>query len=130
MRPYSQDLRERIIAALEAKEQTQPEIAERFGVSVSTVEKLWKRWRSTDDCAALPHGGGRRRALQDDAERIRAEVTRQRDATLRELCARVEQAGGAASSSSMMCRELQRLDLPRKKSRSTIANRIRSGSKR
>jgi len=52
-------LRERIIAALEANEQTQPEIAERFGVSVSTVEKLWKRWRSTGLCAALPHAGGR-----------------------------------------------------------------------
>ena len=130
MRPYSQDLRERIIAALEANEQTQPEIAERFGVSVSTVEKLWKRWRSTGLCAALPHAGGRRRVLQDVAERIRAEVMRQRDATLSELCERVEQAGGVASSPSMMCRELHRLDLPRKKSRSTIANGIRSGSKR
>ena len=59
MRAYSQDLRERIIAALEANEQSQPEIAERFGVSVSTVEKLWKRWRSTGQCAALPHAGGR-----------------------------------------------------------------------
>jgi transposase len=56
-------------------------------------------------------------------------VTRQRDATLRELCARVQQAGGVASNPSMMCRELQRLDLPRKKSRSTIANGTRSGSK-
>jgi transposase len=55
MQPYSQDLRERIIAALEANEQTRPEIAERCGVSVSTVEKLWKRWPSTGQCAALPH---------------------------------------------------------------------------
>ena len=130
MQPYSQDLRERIIAALEADEQTQLEVAEQFGVSLSTVEKLWKRWRETGSCAALPHAGGRSRALKGDPERIRVEVTHQRDATLGELCERVEQAGGAASTPSMMCRELQRLELPRKKSRSMTANRTRSGSNR
>ncbi|HEX3558534.1 MAG TPA: hypothetical protein VHU19_04995 [Pyrinomonadaceae bacterium] len=44
MRPYSQDLREKIIRALEAVE-TQEEVADRFSVSLSLVEKLWRRWR-------------------------------------------------------------------------------------
>lgn len=120
MRPYSQDLRQRIVEALEADEETQPEIADRFGVSLSFVEKLWHRWRKTGSCAALPHGGGPKRALADDQALIREEVARQPDASLTELCQRVAQAGGAFASPSMMWREIKRLKLPRKKSRSTI----------
>jgi transposase len=120
MRPYSQDLRQRIVEALEADEQTQPEIANRFRVSLSFIEKLWHRWRETGSCAALPHAGGRKRALADDQASIRAEIARQPDISLTELCQRLAQAGGATASPSMMCREIKRLKLPRKKSRSTI----------
>jgi transposase len=41
MKPYSQDLRDRIIQSLEAATETQRAIAERFCVSGSFVEKLW-----------------------------------------------------------------------------------------
>lgn len=94
MRAYSQDLRQRIVEVLEADEQTQPEIADRFGVSVSFVEKLWHRWRKTGSCAALPHSGGRRRALANDQGRIREEIAREPDVSLTELCQRVAQSGG------------------------------------
>jgi transposase len=115
MKAYSQDLRDRIIAAVKVRTDTREGIARTFQVSRSFVQKLWRRWQGTRSSAALPHGGGQPRALADDEARIRKEVARQRDATLAELCERVEQAGGAASSPSMMCRELQRLNLPRKK---------------
>jgi transposase len=127
MEAYSQDLRERIIGALEAADDAQVAIAETFGVSRSFVEKLWRRWREQDSCAALPHGGGRPRTLADDEAHIRKEVARQPDATLAELCERVERAGGAQSSPSMMCRELQRLQLLRKKSRCTRPSATRRG---
>jgi transposase len=39
MNPYSQDLREKIIQALEAQEERQSYIAGRFAVSLSFVEK-------------------------------------------------------------------------------------------
>jgi transposase len=119
MKAYSQDLRERIILALEADQDSQPEIADNFGVSLSFVEKLWRRWRDTGSCAALRRAGGKKRALQNDQSLIGAEVAKQPDVTLAELCQRVGGAGGAAASPSMMCRELQRLGLPRKKSPST-----------
>ena len=48
--------------------------------------------------------------------------------TLAELCGRVAEAEGVAASPSMMCRELRRLRLPRKKGRSTTASGIRRGS--
>jgi transposase len=125
MKPYSQDLRERLIAALEASQDSQPEVAENFGVSLSFVEKLWRRWRQTGSCAALAKAGGKKRALREDESRIRAEVVKQPDVSLIELCQRVAEAGGAAASPSMMCRELQRLDLPRKKNLSTTPNATR-----
>jgi transposase len=127
MRPYSHDLRERVIAALEAGEESQAAIAETFAVSLSTVEKWWRCWHQTGRCTALPHAGGEPRALRGCAAFIRAEVEKQPDVTLEELCARVTQAEGVTASPSMMCRELQRLRLPLKKSPSTTANGIHHG---
>lgn len=115
MKAYSQDLRERVIAAVEAKRQSLPEIARTFGVSESTVDKWAKRWRETGHVAAQPFAGGRRRALRKCEATLRAEVKQQADVTLAELCERVRQREGVAASPSMMCRELQRLGLPRKK---------------
>jgi hypothetical protein len=53
--------------------------------------------------------------LRACAVAIRAEVRKQPDVTVVELCARVEAATGVTASPSMMSRELQRLNLPRKK---------------
>ena len=122
MQPYSQDLRRRVIAAIQTGKHTQGEIAETFGVHLSTVEKWWRRWRETRTCAVLPHARGPRRALCDCATFLRAEVKRQPDVTLPELCVRVAEAQGVSASPSMMCRELRRLRLPRKKSHFTTAS--------
>ena len=117
MKAYSQDLRERIVWGLEAQEESQAEIAEGFGVSVSFVEKLWRRWRTTGSYAALPQAGGRQRSLQGAEAGLREAVAQEPDITLAELCERVVQAGGSRISLKTMCLELQRLGLPRKKSR-------------
>ena len=122
---YSLDLRERVIAAVKRGDQSQPEVAEQFGVSLSFVEKLVRRERTTGSCATLPWAGGVKRALRNDTAIIEAEVKKQPDITLAELCEHVAQAGGATASPSMMCRELKWLRLPRKKKRSTRVNRRR-----
>jgi len=126
MKPYSQDLRERVIAALKAGE-TQAAVAARFSVHKSTVEKWWYRQRDTGSCAALPHASGPQRTLHAWDDFIRAEVKRHPDATLDELCAGVRENCGVSASPSMMCRELQHLELPLKKSRSTTASARRPG---
>jgi transposase len=126
MKPYSQDLREKIIRALEASE-TQEEVADRFSVSLSFVEKLWRRWRTSGSYAALAHAGGRQRSLREHEAAIRKEVAAQPDVTLAELCERLAGAGAPPVSLATMCAELQRLDLPRKKSRSTTASATRRG---
>ncbi len=125
--PYSQDLRERVIAAVRAKKQTLDQIAQTFGVSPATVDNWAQRWRETGSVAALPWAGGVKRRLRDCEATIRAEVEKQPDATLTELCERVQAAKRVRATPSMMCRELQRLELPRKKSRSTTVSATRRG---
>lgn len=119
--PISQDLRERIVAALEAKA-TYQTVADRFQVSKTTVDKVWQRWRRTGSCAAKAHAGGRTRSLREHDEALRSIVARQADATLEELCEAVEQAVGVRVSTPTMCRELKRLRLPIKKKITTPTN--------
>jgi transposase len=127
MKPYSADLRERIIRELEAQAETQPEIAERVAVSLSFVEKVWRRWRATGSCAALPHAGGRQRSLAGRERVIRAEIARDPDLTLASLCERIAQGGGPQVSAKTLCVELQRLHLPLKKSPSMPVSERRPG---
>lgn len=128
MNPYSQDLRERAIAALESGE-TQAEVSERFEIHKSTLEKWWYRYQATGSCAALRYKPGPERKLKPCEALIRAEVKKQPDVALEELCVRVAKETGIIASESMMCRELQILKLPRKKSPSTTAKERRHASK-
>jgi transposase len=121
MKAYSQDLRERAIAALEAGK-TQAEVAVQFDIHKSTLEKWWYRWRDTGSCAALPANAGPKRKLQAAESIIRTTIKQNPDVSLAELCEQVQEAKGIRASQSMMCRELQILNLPRKKSRSTTAS--------
>jgi transposase len=127
MKPYSQDLRERILAAVKETNLSQAKIAKAFKISPSTLEKWLQRWRDTGNYAALPHGGGHTPVLRDCETFIRTQVKKQPDLTLDELCAQVAEAQGIRASPSMMCRELRLLNLPRKKSHFTIANARRRG---
>ncbi len=116
MKPLSNDLRRRIIEAIQENEESQPEIAERFSVALSTVEKLWHRFRVTGSYEPLPHSGGRKRLLETAEELIRTEVAAQPDITLAELSAQVALRKSQPPVSLMtMSDELRRLDLPRKK---------------
>lgn len=128
MRPYSQDLRDRVLAAVKAGDQTQEVIAAFFGVSVSTVEKWWHQKRTTGRSAPRPQTHGPQRTLHACAPFIRAALRKHPDLTLAELCARVAEVAHVQASPSMMCRELQHLRLPRKKSRFTIVSGTRHAS--
>lgn len=127
MRAYSQDLRERIIGAVQAQEESQAVIARRFAVSRSFVERLWQRWRQTGSCAARPHAGGRQRSLRTAERMIRQAVAQNPDVTLASLCARVARRKGIVASAKTMCLEIQRLRLPRKKSHSRPVSERRLG---
>jgi transposase len=115
MKPYSQDLRERVLAKASAGKETQAVIAATFGISLSTLEKWLRRKRTTRKTTPLPPAHGPKPILENHAALIRSEVKRQPDITLVELCARLSRCIGIEVSPSTMCRALQRLRLPRKK---------------
>ena len=114
MKTYSMDLRERVVAACDARDGTREQIAARFSVSVSWIRDLLRRRRLTGSIAPRPHGGGRAPAFDAGAAaRLREAVRADNDATLEELA----QAAGVACRPSVVHRALQRLGITRKKSR-------------
>jgi transposase len=127
MKAYSTDLRERVVASVESGECNIPEAARRYKVSEPSIERWLARHRKMGSCAPLPHAGGVPRKLATAGATIRAAVKAQPDATLQELCERVEKETRIKSDPSMMYRELVRLKLPRKKSRSMPASETRRG---
>ncbi len=115
MRPYSMDLRQRVVAACDRHDGKREVIAKSFGVSTAWIRRLLQRRRETGSIAALPQNPGRKPALDDrKMERLRRIVNRQPDATLRELKERL----GVKLSDGAMIRALRVLKPTRKKSRS------------
>jgi len=106
------------VASVENGECNIPAAARRYKVSEPTIERWLARKRRTGEVAPLAHAGGPARKLAAAEAEIRAAVKAQPDATLQELCEQIEKETGIQSDKSMMCRELARLKLPRKKSRS------------
>ncbi|UCE58903.1 MAG: transposase [Phycisphaerales bacterium] len=115
MRPYSMDLRKRVVAACDRKDGRRTEIAERFAVSTAWIRRLLQRRRETGSIAPFPQNAVRKPALDSrKMERLRRLVERQPDATLRELKERL----GVTISNGAMIRALRVLKLTLKKNRS------------
>ena len=131
MKAYSLDLRERIVRAHAQHLGSQRALATLFAVSLSFVEKLLRRHRTTGGSAPRPHAGGRAPTCDGAARAlIRQLVQAQPDATLQELCAQLQQQQGLRVSMATMSRLLHRLGLPRKKRRSMRRNGTRPASNR
>jgi transposase len=112
MLPYSHDLRQRVLDAIERHEGSLRQIARRFVVSLSFVVRLLQTHRRTGSIDPKPHCGGHPPALgPEDLERLRELVRQQPDATLEELRQRL----GVACSTMAICRALDKLGLPLKK---------------
>jgi transposase len=79
---YSQDLRERVIEAVEMGA-SRHEAADRFEVSVSSAVKWLQRWRESKSAAPKPRGGSVS-PLEAHAEDILTMMTAQPDLTLME----------------------------------------------
>lgn len=116
MQAYSDDLRQRVAATCASGQFTIEQVASRFVVSVSFVNKLLRRQRTSGSVAALPHRGGPASRLQEaDRQRLAACVAAQPDATLAELRQQLVAAGSPAVGQTVLCQTLQGLGLRRKK---------------
>ena len=116
MKPYSRDLREKIIQAYRNGEGSFGDLAKRFSVSLNFVWLLWQRYLATGSVEPKPHRGGRMSVItQDRLEDLRQLVAQQNDATLQELRDRFQIKTGISVSRGTIARALKNLKLSRKK---------------
>src|SRR5947208_1650045 len=112
MQPLSNDLRKRILEAVDNNEGSRRKLAVRFKVNTATITKLLRLRRETGSIEPRPHAGGVTPTLDDDAlRRLRTLVEETPDATLESLRQRM----GISGSRMIICRALQKLGLPIKR---------------
>ena len=112
MRAYSNDLRERIVAAVDRGDYPLRQLAHLFSVSLSFLVRLLQRKRRTGSVDPEPHAGGPTPKLDAAAHaRLLALVRDQPDATLAELRDRL----GVSCSLMTIARALKRCRITRKK---------------
>src|SRR6516162_4135055 len=80
-RPYSQDLRDRVIGSV-ASGRTCRATAALFGVSVASVVKWSQRWRASGSAAAKPMGGWEQLLLTSDWDWMLAQIAEKPDRTM------------------------------------------------
>lgn len=130
MAAYSDDLRSRVIEAVEEERLTFREAAERFKVGKSWVFKIIHRFRETGDAGAYLPIGEHAPALDDAArEQLRNWLREQPDLTQQELADRFA-AQGISVDRSTVGRTLREMGWTRKKSPSSPASSSGKTSRR
>jgi transposase len=133
MKPYSKDLRLKVLAAVD-RGMPRKEVARVFGVSEPTIRRYVRLRRQTGDVEPKPVPGPPARKREALEERLPAQVRLNPDLTLQEHCELFEEESGMVISTATMSRALKRLGLPLKKSHSRLpsatSSRGRFGEKR
>jgi putative transposase len=100
-RPYSMDLRERTVGAVEREGLSRREAAARFGLGVSTVISWLRRYRDTGSVRPGQMGGHKPRKICGDHPTWLLARCRERDFTLRGLVAELGERGLAVDYRSV-----------------------------
>lgn len=115
-RAYSNDLRERIVEAVEGGSSRRG-AAEIFGVSPSCAVKLYRRWRETGSVKPARLGAPKRCKLDPVADWLLALVKAEPDITLDEVRRRLAREHSLSASIGLLWTFLDRHDLSFKKNR-------------
>lgn len=125
-KPYSIDLREKIVAAYENKEGSMQKLADRFKVSKNFVAELLKRVKQTGQVAPKPHGGGHPPSVKAQGEIFLKDLIKnQPDLILEEIRDEYNKHFEPISCSTVD-RTLTRLKLSRKKKHDSFPEKILS----
>ncbi len=118
MKPYSKDLRLRVLAAVD-RGMPRKEVGRVFGVSEPTIRRYLKVRRETGDVEPKPVPGppARKGAALEAA--LPAQARANPDLTLAEHCELFEDVHGVKVSTATMSRAFEKLGLPLKKSPSS-----------
>ena len=99
-RPYSEDLRQRVIADVE-RGNSRRAAADKFGVSASFAIKLKQLWDKVGSVAPKRLGGAKQHALEPHTALVERMVSERPDATLDEYRAYLADAGVRVGRSSI-----------------------------
>jgi transposase len=121
-KPYADDLRMVVVGLIE-EGHTRPEVAEICGISLSSVGRFIRRYRTSGSVSPAKFGGYKGYSLAKHADRIRQWIAEHSDLTLVELQGRLAKARIKVAASSVF-RFLRHLKLTFKKS----AARRRAGT--
>ena len=114
MKPYSKDLRLKVLAAVD-RGMPRIEVAKVFGVSAPTIRRYLRLRRETGDVEPKPVPGppARKGAALEAVLPVQARA--EPDLTLAEHCELFEEEHGVRVSTATMSRAFERLGLPLKK---------------
>lgn len=118
MKPYSLDLRQKVMEAYQKREGSQRQLATRFKVSLGFVQNLLKRHRQDGTLEPRRKQNGFLPKLTTQELAVRELVEKHPDATLKELTLLIAQDLGISVSVSTLHYYLLRLNLTRKKNSS------------
>lgn len=120
-RPYSQDLRERVVDAAAASSRRQA--AARFNVGIATAIRWMAAVEATGTVAARPQGRPRTSKLDGHEAFLRGLIDEQDDITLEEMRVRLRDERGLAVGLGTLWRFLDARDLTYKKRQLTRPSR-------
>jgi transposase len=114
MNAYSEDLRKRVVSAVE-RGMSKSQAARTFSVSLSSVKRYVNKAQRGESLAPKK-GSGSAPKLDDKAMKLLEEDLKERPfATLRDRCDYMEVVTGLSVSRSTMCRAIARIGPTRKK---------------
>jgi len=124
MKPYSIDLRKRVVDAYARGEGTKKVLAERFLVSLSSVVRWIRDHRATGSVAPKPNRGGTSRTIvkEEDKDFLLQWYSQNPDATYEEVAEHFSKEYGRPVARSTMGAAVLRLGITRKKRRSARPN--------
>jgi transposase len=121
---YSQDLRNRVIDAVEKEGMSRRAAARRFGVCESAAVKWLQRYATTGHREPVGTGGHRPSTLKPHRDFVMAALKDKPDITLEGLGQRLLAERGVKADTGMLSRFLRREGITHKKRRWWRANRI------
>ncbi len=116
MRAYSVDLREHVVAAVQAGRRRM-DVAEVFGISLRTVERYLRQQQQTGELRPKPVPGRRREIPAAQEEQLAAQLRAHPAATLEQHRAMWAEATGVRLSATTLYRAIKRLGWTWKKKR-------------
>ena len=123
-KPYSQDLRDRVIEAVERGKLSRRAAARHYEVSESVAIKWLERLERHGSRQPVGHGGHRASKLMPHRDFLEAARAEKSDVTLQALCDHLSAERGVKADTSMMSRFFRRIGVTVKKRPLLRASRI------